>query len=176
VNRDTSALSKFTAACHALDTVLGRLTRSGETDDREMARTIGAEQRSYLLWSKRSFAAIDAGDLRQARSIGAHHVAPTLDAMESRVRLASAEGRNMARRGFISLNLREEFVALGSLIFFTLAFLALALFWWVLRVYRRRVDEEREAERRRLELAALTDSITGLGNHRAFQEELRSAA
>jgi CHASE3 domain sensor protein len=80
VNRDTSALSKFTAACHALDTVLGRLTRSGETDDREMARTIGAEQRSYLLWSKRSFAAIDAGDLRQARSIGAHHVADTLHA------------------------------------------------------------------------------------------------
>jgi diguanylate cyclase (GGDEF)-like protein len=38
--------------------------------------------------------------------------------------------------------------------------------------YRRRVERAREAELSRLALAALTDSLTRLGNHRAFHEDL----
>ena len=38
--------------------------------------------------------------------------------------------------------------------------------------YRRRVERAREAELERLAHAALTDSLTGLGNHRAFHENL----
>ncbi len=38
--------------------------------------------------------------------------------------------------------------------------------------YRRRVERAREAEHARLAQAALTDSLTGLGNHRAFHEDL----
>lgn len=38
--------------------------------------------------------------------------------------------------------------------------------------YRRRVERAREEELTRLALAALTDSLTGLGNHRAFHENL----
>jgi two-component system cell cycle response regulator len=37
---------------------------------------------------------------------------------------------------------------------------------------RRRVDAAHRAEIERLASAALTDSLTGLGNHRAFQEDL----
>jgi diguanylate cyclase (GGDEF)-like protein len=39
--------------------------------------------------------------------------------------------------------------------------------------YRRRVERAREAELARLAEAALTDSLTGLGNHRSFHEDLR---
>ena len=39
--------------------------------------------------------------------------------------------------------------------------------------YRRRVERAREAELARLAQAALTDSLTGLGNHRSFHEDLR---
>ena len=42
--------------------------------------------------------------------------------------------------------------------------------------YRRRVERAREAELARLAQAALTDSLTGLGNHRAFHEDLRARA
>jgi diguanylate cyclase (GGDEF)-like protein len=38
--------------------------------------------------------------------------------------------------------------------------------------YRRRVERAREEELARLATAALTDSLTGLGNHRAFHENL----
>ena len=38
--------------------------------------------------------------------------------------------------------------------------------------YRRRVERAREAELARLAEAALTDSLTGLGNHRSFHEDL----
>jgi diguanylate cyclase (GGDEF)-like protein len=39
--------------------------------------------------------------------------------------------------------------------------------------YRRRVERAREAELARLAEEALTDSLTGLGNHRSFHEDLR---
>src|SRR4051794_26144147 len=39
--------------------------------------------------------------------------------------------------------------------------------------YRRRIEHAREAELARLAHAALTDSLTGLGNHRAFHEDLK---
>jgi diguanylate cyclase (GGDEF)-like protein len=39
--------------------------------------------------------------------------------------------------------------------------------------YRRHVERAREAELARLAQEALTDSLTGLGNHRAFHEDLR---
>src|SRR5438270_13138728 len=38
--------------------------------------------------------------------------------------------------------------------------------------YRRRIERAREAELARLAHAALTDSLTGLGNHRGFHENL----
>ena len=38
--------------------------------------------------------------------------------------------------------------------------------------YRRRLERARRDELARLEQAALTDSLTGLGNHRAFHEDL----
>jgi diguanylate cyclase (GGDEF)-like protein len=39
--------------------------------------------------------------------------------------------------------------------------------------YRRRVERAREKELARLAQAALTDSLTGLGNHRSFHEDMR---
>jgi diguanylate cyclase (GGDEF)-like protein len=39
--------------------------------------------------------------------------------------------------------------------------------------YRRRVERARESELARLAEEALTDSLTGLGNHRSFHEDLR---
>jgi diguanylate cyclase (GGDEF)-like protein len=39
--------------------------------------------------------------------------------------------------------------------------------------YRRRVERTREEEVARLAMEALTDSLTGLGNHRSFHENLR---
>jgi diguanylate cyclase (GGDEF)-like protein len=39
--------------------------------------------------------------------------------------------------------------------------------------YRRRVERAREAELARLARQALTDSLTGLGNHRSFHEDMR---
>src|SRR2546427_7674568 len=37
--------------------------------------------------------------------------------------------------------------------------------------YRRKIDEARQRELERLERVALTDSLTDLGNHRAYQED-----
>src|SRR5262249_11637801 len=50
---------------------------------------------------------------------------------------------------------------------------ASALFLLRLAGYRRRLVRARREKLRALERAALTDSLTGLGNHRAFYEDLK---
>jgi diguanylate cyclase (GGDEF)-like protein len=64
-------------------------------------------------------------------------------------------------------------VRAGSVLLFLLGLVLLGLIWSVLRAYRRRVEEAQATERRQLERAAVTDSVTGLGNHRAFHETLQ---
>jgi diguanylate cyclase (GGDEF)-like protein len=58
-----------------------------------------------------------------------------------------------------------------TIVVFPLGLLLIILFWTVLHVYRRMIDTAQETERQRLATEAVTDSITGLGNHRAFQEQ-----
>ena len=47
-----------------------------------------------------------------------------------------------------------------------------AIFLLRLAGYRRRLERAKRDERTRLEQAALTDHLTGLGNHRSFHEDL----
>ena len=60
--------------------------------------------------------------------------------------------------------------AIGLLIVVGLS--SCAIFLLRLAGYRRRLERARRDELARLEQAALTDSLTGLGNHRAFHEDL----
>lgn len=51
----------------------------------------------------------------------------------------------------------------------------MAALWVVLRSLRLRIDEATQQELERLERATLTDSLTGIRNHRAFVEDLGRA-
>lgn len=70
---------------------------------------------------------------------------------------------------FVPLGIRMQWLMIGVGFF---GFLILTGLVFTMRSYRRRADEATQRELLRLEEAALTDSLTGLGNHRAFHEDL----
>jgi len=66
---------------------------------------------------------------------------------------------------------QARLVEVATIVVFALGLLLLALCVSVLRAYQRRADEATRTQLAQLGHAALTDHLTELGNHRAYQEE-----
>jgi diguanylate cyclase (GGDEF)-like protein len=84
----------------------------------------------------------------------------------------AAQSREYALTELSSLRHTSETRSIGIIIALVLGFPAIEAGAMAVRYYERR-NAARETELQKLREAALMDSITGLGNHRAFHEELQ---
>jgi diguanylate cyclase (GGDEF)-like protein len=100
---------------------------------------------------------------------------PAFKAMTDGLYAAADESRAVAARRLASLRRSNRQVLTGTFIAFGVGLMLVAAFWSILRSSRRREERASREEMVRLERQALTDSLTGLGNHRAFQEDLAAA-
>ena len=82
------------------------------------------------------------------------------------------EGAAAAGARLADLESHQAWVLVATPIAFALGLGLLGAFARILMAHRRRADEAVGAELRRLEQAVRTDSLTGLSNHRAFQEDI----
>jgi diguanylate cyclase (GGDEF)-like protein len=130
---------------------------------RRHARLLGAARTMFALRATGHPTAADAA-LHQQVEPAASSIDGTLVAQLARVR---ADGDDLwpTRSG-------QKF-ALGAVaILVALGLAASAVFLLRLGSYRRRLVRARRAKLVELERAALTDSLTGLGNHRSFYEDI----
>jgi diguanylate cyclase (GGDEF)-like protein len=91
--------------------------------------------------------------------------------------LMSAKGREAKafRSSLDGLGQAGRYSRIATLIVLLIGAFLVALMTGIVRRWRRRVEASTQDELERLERAALTDNLTGLGNHRAFQEDLETA-
>jgi diguanylate cyclase (GGDEF)-like protein len=94
-----------------------------------------------------------------------------------RQHLMSAKGREAKafRSSLDGLGQAGRYSRIATLIVLLIGAFLVALMTGIVRRWRRRVEASTQDELERLERAALTDNLTGLGNHRAFQEDLEAA-
>jgi diguanylate cyclase (GGDEF)-like protein/putative nucleotidyltransferase with HDIG domain len=141
----------------------------------EMRRTVAqllGLQRRYEATSRRLFAAVDAEDRAAVERYEHADIDPVYGVLEATVdrhaRVATAAG--------LAYSAQVRHAQADALTIITLAFAAgLGLLAWFTRVllrFRRRLEAARRAEVDRLSQIAMTDPLTGLRNHRAFQEDL----
>ena len=121
----------------------------------------------YLASVQRLFAAVDARDTRRTLAVELGEIDPSFSFIEKRVDQAAISHRRTAERSLSELHRVEDRSFVGTLIAFPIGMLLVGLLAGTMRRYRR-------DEIKRLQAAALTDNLTGLGNHRAFQERLKS--
>src|SRR5918994_6339721 len=168
LDEDPAAIrAKFEAIDGNTDALLASLVKDGSAEAGLLARAEAAHHDAI----RRYFAAADAGRARRAELIRERQVEPTFEraqAVAERNVTASAEAANeamakLARRQNLNLVILPlAFVLGGGLLFLLLA-----------RSRRTELRQAKvEAEIKLLEEAALTDSLTGLGNHRAFHDDL----
>jgi diguanylate cyclase (GGDEF)-like protein/putative nucleotidyltransferase with HDIG domain len=138
---------------------------------RTVARVL-ALQRDYDAASDRLFAAVDAADAPAVQHYSHEVIDPIFGALEA-VAAREADAATRAGLSYSEQLRRAQGATLTGIIF---AFAgALALLAWFSRLFLRfgrRLAAARAAEVERLSQIAMTDPLTGLRNHRAFQEDL----
>ena len=143
-----------------------RALREGGAADGALSRGVLVSLADYAAARSKLLAARARGD---AREVGRQLRLQEALANGTRKRLydASAGHRRVALQSMEESRRADDLALFSAIILCALAPLLLQR-----SASRRRLEREQaEIERRRLELAALTDSLTGLRNHRAFQED-----
>jgi diguanylate cyclase (GGDEF)-like protein/putative nucleotidyltransferase with HDIG domain len=129
-------------------------------------------QRVYEADARRLFAAVDAEDAAAVQRWEHAEIDPVYGVLES-----SVDGRaHVATAAGLAYSTELRHAQGEALTIITLAFAAgFGLLAWLTRLllrFRRRLEAARRDEVDRLAQIAMTDPLTGLRNHRAFQEDL----
>jgi diguanylate cyclase (GGDEF)-like protein/putative nucleotidyltransferase with HDIG domain len=154
-------------------TVARRVTRQdGSVPTRRLIARITGLQGEYAAASHRLFAAVDAEDEPAIQRYEHEQIDPVYGVLEATVD-RRAHAATAAGLGYSTELRRAQGEALTLI---TFAFAAgLGLLAWLTRLllrFRRRLEGARRAEVERLAQIAMTDPLTELRNHRAFQEDL----
>jgi diguanylate cyclase (GGDEF)-like protein len=130
------------------------------------------EQRLYAVTSEEMFDAVEKHDTPLVIRYDHQIVDPVFGVIETAVYARSALSADQALAQADRLRDRTTSVRTAITIAFGAGLLLLGAFGLILLGLRRRVSAVHRAEIERLAGAALTDSLTGLRNHRAFHEDL----
>ena len=146
----------------------------GNSAERSDASEILAEHRAYVEIENQVIADSALKSLpRTVLMTERSHV----DAMHARISKRVFDTKNRLESELVTRGLEFQATSLQiSRVAMAISFLGLiflGVFLFVLEKYRQQTAHAHRAELTRFEEAALTDNLTSLGNHRAFQEDLR---
>ncbi len=146
------------------------IDEEGSVEDRRRFRDVLGTYAQQIAETQRTFAAIERGQISPAEPPGIeiiHEVQLVLTREASASQARALETLDGYQRG----QRNQMIFSVGALLFGLPVMLALLM---VIQHYERRYLVS-EVEMHRLERVALTDSLTGLRNHRSFQEQLTSS-
>lgn len=130
----------------------------------------------YLTATHILFAAVDRRGTLRARAIDHLIVDPVFTTIETKVNDEAKRLTQLARSARGTLRKTEAFVIALTIVVSFIAIIVLGVILLVLRHYKQQVDATVRNEMEHLKKAALTDYLTGLGNHRAYQDDLSRLA
>jgi diguanylate cyclase (GGDEF)-like protein len=136
-----------------------------------MSEAVLAQAR-YSAAAERMFDAVDAGTVPLALAIRNHGVRSAFNIVDRAVRTRATLARQTADQSLAMLNSTEALILKMNILFSAIGIVLLGVVLFVLRHYRRVAANAMRTELNRFKQASLTDYLTGLGNHRAYQERL----
>ncbi len=171
---DPALIDHMPRTSRALRSALTVVERVGTDADRALATRVLEENVAALAAVQRMVAAVDAGDANRSALIDERTLRPAFGSMLGLVDSATLTHRSTALASLQLTQTTETIVLAVTVVAFAMGVLLVVAVASVLR-YRERLERVRQAELERFAAAALTDNLTGLPNHRAFQEDLDRA-
>ena len=153
-------------AARRLDADLREASRLGGFDEIIMAN------RHYRRSVGLLFAAVDAHDRKRTLAVDNGLADPAFTAVQQSVLRQTALSQTRTIRALDTLRGTADQMQAMTIVVSAIGLVLLGIVFAVLCHYKRAVDDAMTAELNRFKAASLTDSLTGLGNHRAYQEDL----
>jgi len=171
LNPGPAVYASYHAADSALVSSLRAIQRAGDVADRTLVVDALLAHAHDAASVRGLFTAASTGDRRRAAYLDRAMIAPMFSMSEARIDTAAAAHRAEARRRLDALDHAQWMVVAATAATFALGLIVLGRFVYARRSYQRRIDEATRLQVARLAHAALTDHLTELGNHRAYQED-----
>jgi len=163
-------------AAQQLEIKLRAARAAGGTSAVDLVNGLLVAHGHYLTATDLLFAAVDAHRTVRASAIEHLIVDPVFGNIQTAVDNRAKRSRQVADIALGTLRHTQDLIIMLTLVVSCGATIALGVILIVLRHYKQQVDSAIFKEMGNLKTAALTDYLTGLGNHRAYQEDLHKIA
>ncbi|HEY0477636.1 MAG TPA: HD domain-containing phosphohydrolase [Kofleriaceae bacterium] len=169
---DESHVTQLEQARDSLEAALSTVGRLDEAGDARTAAHIRDQNAQAVADFRTMHALIVAnGDITKIIGVSENRMQPLFDSMTATLDRAGRRHRAEALASLHTARNSERVVLVTTAITIILGLLLLTAASAAM-MFRERLERIRVREMERLKRAALTDSLTGLGNHRAFEEAL----
>jgi diguanylate cyclase (GGDEF)-like protein len=169
---DRSHIVEFNQARASLNSSLAVVAKLHETRDVQVASAVRRQNDHAAAWfAKLPLYITHNADIAKIVTVSDQRLQPLFDSMTATLDRSGQEHRSASLASLRSARDSERVVLITTAITITLGLLLLTAAAAAMR-YRDRLERIRQRELERLKRVALTDSLTGLGNHRAFEEGL----
>ncbi len=169
---DHQNLHRYQLAQASLGHALATVQHLGSPADRAAVASIRARNAEAGAWLAKLPGYVSRNDILSVVSISDHKLQPLFDSMTSTLDQNGRVHHEAALAALARSRQSERVVLTTTAITIALGILLLTSASAAMR-WRERLERIRAREVERLKEAALADSLTGLGNHRAFEEDLQ---
>ncbi len=163
------------AASRTLSNLVRVLQQDTNAGNDAVIQLVLTQQASYQSYSSQFFSAIDARDFTRADAIHSIEVEPLFNQIDNELTRQTKIEEAESAYALAQLTQVQVTIFVTGPILVVIGPLLLGITMYVARSYRRKLDEAIQTEIARFERMALTDPLTGLGNHYAYQEDLARA-
>jgi diguanylate cyclase (GGDEF)-like protein len=172
LRNDPVHIHEYDQARTELDKSLATVRALGSRHDRQVAATIDDQNQRASGWFATLPGYIQDNDIIHVDAVSEGRLQPLFDSMAATLNSSGRQHSEAALASLAQSRRGERQVLATTVITVALGILLLTAASAAMR-YRERLERIRQRELERLKRAALTDSLSGLGNHRAFEEDLQ---
>ena len=169
--RDAHRMERFVAAGRLFEAALSEFEGDANVDEVPFIITLRPLHEEFVRHGRAAVTAVSRGDYRTARAIEAKHAWPLLESLRRTLDAVSSEAFDANVRGDVVVHeaTQRRIVLIAGVTLVGL--LLMSGIATVMAQYRRAAARASEEKVVALEQAALSDNLTGLGNHRAFSDD-----
>ena len=164
-------IREYDQARAELDRSLTTVRALGSAHDLRVAATIDDQNQRASFWFAKLPTYIQHNDINHVDAVSGR-LQPLFDSMAATLNSSGRQHSAAALASLAQSRRSERVVVAITVITVAFGILLLTAASAAMR-YRERLERIRQRELERLKRAALTDSLSGLGNHRAFEEDLQ---
>jgi diguanylate cyclase (GGDEF)-like protein len=159
-------------AATSLITAMDSLRALSGSEDRPEIDRILATHRAYLSDTRQLFVATNRGQTRLVELIQRDRVDVVFGEIDDAIDALAKTQTIEQERAIVELRETRDWFVDVTLALSLTGLCCLGCFLLIVKTYRARLERSHEAELRKLESSALLDGLTGIGNHRAYKQNL----